>query len=60
MLALKKRMPQAKIKLVDRESKLFDRDTAALWVQLAQWLARANEPAKAVEAAQKAISLEPA
>ena len=36
-----------------------DRDTAALWVQLAQWLARANEPVKAVEAAQKAISLEP-
>src|ERR1700687_1642298 len=35
-----------------------DPDTAALWVQLSQWLARANEPAKAVEAANKAISLE--
>jgi outer membrane protein assembly factor BamB len=34
LLALKKRMPQAKIKLVDREAKLFDRDTAALdWLQ---------------------------
>ena len=25
-----------------------DRDTPVLWIQLAQWLARANEPAKAV------------
>src|SRR3954466_4518357 len=34
LLALKKRMPQAKIKLLDREAKLFDRDTAALdWLQ---------------------------
>jgi outer membrane protein assembly factor BamB len=34
LLALKKRLPRAKIKLVDREAKLFDRDTAALeWLQ---------------------------
>ncbi|HMB34564.1 MAG TPA: tetratricopeptide repeat protein, partial [Methylomirabilota bacterium] len=36
-----------------------DRDTPVLWIQLAQWLARSNEPAKAVEAAQKAIALDP-
>src|SRR5438876_1214340 len=40
------------------EARLVD-DTAALWVQLSQWLARSNEPVKAVEAANKAIALEP-
>src|SRR5947207_956395 len=42
-----------------REAIDRDSDTAPLWVQLSQWLARANEPAKAVEAAHKAIALEP-
>src|SRR5437868_6455990 len=34
LLALKKRLPQAKVKLVDREAKLFERDSGALdWLQ---------------------------
>src|SRR5206468_8336884 len=34
LLALRKRLPQAKVRLVDREVALFERDTAALdWLQ---------------------------
>src|SRR5574337_1892221 len=42
-----------------REAIKFDPATAALWIQLSQWLARTNDVPQAQEAAQKAIALEP-
>ena len=51
------RMPEAIAQL--REAIKRDPKTAALWTQLAQWLARTNQPAEAITAAQKAVELEP-
>src|SRR5712692_7740510 len=42
-----------------REAIKYDPASAALWIQLSQWLARTNDVPQAQEAAQKAITLEP-